>query len=257
MIPRLLRVVSASAGAALVLACTVIDQQTQCQIYAPDDAWVSRGLHVEVIAPSNRQCPLSLDFFRQSIDYAADIDAPNGTTAEGGQVNTSIWDVNNTRTGTSLGYFFVGSDGRMHANDQGFYFAGNAGATTKLQQDRADTYVTLVGGGTATNSIYLPYTCCNGQAVTFAIAGALPRAKRGTTVTVRTWNNFMWTKFRWYLNGVEILVAPPGGGLGNPVPPGGIYSRAMNTIGTYTWKIRIQGSRPGEDKLLTFPMVIY
>jgi hypothetical protein len=246
-----------SAVATMGIACLQIDGRSNCQLYAPDEKWVRAGIHVVMQAPSEVQCPLSLTHYGMSQSYLAHIDAPAGTPLVKPlgvpQVNTTIWDVNGLQSGYSLGLFGFGTDLREHANDEGFYYAGRGGATTTaLQQDQADTYIELspsAGGGVATSTVFLPYTCCPYS----TLVSGLPKIRRGTTVTIRTWTSYTMPKWHWYINGVEQLVST---GLTNPVPPGAKYSKTMNTPGTFAWKIVISGSRPGESKTLQFKMLV-
>ena len=237
-------------------ACTEVYRG--CQLYVPDDKWSRARIEVVLQDPSNRNCPLSLTAAGMNQNYLARITAPYGTPAlqpfgEPG-VETLIFDAHFRTSGHSLGYFGVGADGREVANDQGFYYAGQAGPTTSLQQDVADTYIELsqsAGGGAARNSVYLPYTCCQVQ----TLVAALPRTPRGSTVTIRTWNGYTFPRYAWYLNGAQIFVKSCI--TCNPASPGAVYSRVMNTVGTFTWKIAISGTYTGQSRVMQFNMVVY
>lgn len=253
----LLQAATMGTIAGIGLACIQIHPPTQCQLYVPDTKWSQAGLQAVLESPSNRNCPVSLPNFRYLIDYHAVISAPYGVPAlltfGQNQVETRIFDAEGFQAGTSFGNFGVGNDGREYAHDQGFYYAGQISATSKLQQDAAHTLVPLsssAGGGTAQNSIYIPYQCCQVQ----TLAAALPKAPRGTTVKIRTWTNFTSPSYAWYLNGVQILERPCT--TCNLVSPGAEYSRTMSTAGTFTWKIIIAGTYAGQSKTIQFNMVV-
>jgi hypothetical protein len=253
-------VTGAAVGGLIVLgaACTSIDGGSQCQIYVPDPTWARAGITQTVVAPPPAQCPLHLSFFGVQVAYLARIVAPYGTPAlipgNFSSVITNIYDVNESRVGISQGYFGVGTDNKEHADDQGSYNAGQGGGTTtRLQQDHADSYIDLsasVGGGRASSTVFLPYTCCPSN----ALVAALPSVPRNTTVTVRTWTTFQMPQYAWWVNGVEQWVQPPG--LVPPVRPGAVYSKLMSTPGTFAWKININGSFPGQSKTLQFNMTV-
>lgn len=230
-----------------------LDSGTRCQFQSPDQVWVDYAFDLEVISPAERDCPLALTNFGQSIFMQADVTAPTGTP-----VSPMVWRVFDGRgfpVTQGVANFGLEVAGRQLAQPSGFYHAGLAGdlsTSNKLNQDRLKADIAVVQEPvTGVNNVYLPY---RGGVVAGIAFTMLPRAKRHRMTTVRILpNNIPVTpapQYQWYRNGVAF--SPPS----NPWNIGGLNGTAFNfappTTTPVDWKITVSYGFPFTTKTALF-----
>lgn len=245
------RTLSIGLLAALIGACTSegIDTGTTCQWHRPDPIWEQYDFDMDLIAPSERDCPLRLNAWGQSIYMSADVTAPIGTPE-----SPLVWrafDAKDLILTQGLANFGPGPGGRMLAKPQGYYQAGwqqdVSQNTNYVNQDQIRVDVNVIAtSNTGVNRVYVPYSHLLNTPTIQASFSGLPRAKKGRSTTIRAVTNASPATYQWFRNGLAFT--PPS----NPWNIGGQNGTAYTFTPANTtpidWKVVVTYGFPQKTK---------